>query len=311
MYIIACDADDYVEEVAYEMLYNRAIEFNADVVACAINIYDESLGTYTVHKFNTDILEKDSLKDLTKIEGGWFGECKLREPIVTGFLVGLIMGDVTTGLVIGAQLQLMWMGAVGIGPTAQLDIGTGGTIGVAAALATGTGAETAIMFGVPVAVLMQFGAAMLMTAYSGFMAKVDADIEKGKYSSITTYHYLVGLCDFLWYSILTFVVVYFGNDMINVIVNSLPEWANAGLTAVSVMLPCVGFALLLNIIMEKDLIPYLVLGFIPAAFVGRDLSIVAIVMVAAAIAMIIFQVRSKAGTKTVAATVDADDEWED
>lgn len=248
---------------------------------------------------------------LTKIEGGWFGECKLREPIVTGFLVGLIMGDVTTGLVIGAQLQLMWMGAVGIGPTAQLDIGTGGTIGVAAALATGTGAETAIMFGVPVAVLMQFGAAMLMTAYSGFMAKVDADIEKGKYSSITTYHYLVGLCDFLWYSILTFVVVYFGNDMINVIVNSLPEWANAGLTAVSVMLPCVGFALLLNIIMEKDLIPYFVLGFIPAAFVGRDLSMVAIVMVAAAIAMIIFQVRSKAGTKTVAATVDADDEWED
>ena len=77
------------------------------------------------------------------------------------------------------------------------------------------------------------------------------------------------------------------------------------------MLPCVGFALLLNIIMEKDLIPYFVLGFIPAAFVGRDLSMIAIVMVAAAIAMIIFQVHSKVGTKTVAATVDTDDEWED
>ena len=76
------------------------------------------------------------------------------------------------------------------------------------------------------------------------------------------------------------------------------------------MLPCVGFALLLNIIMEKDLIPYFVLGFIPAAFVGRDLSMVAIVMVAAAIAMIIFQIHSKVGTKTVA-VVDADDEWED
>ena len=65
---------------------------------------------------------------LTQLEGGWLGECKLREPIVTGFLVGLILGDVKQGLMIGATLQLMWMGATGIGPTAQLDIGTGGTI---------------------------------------------------------------------------------------------------------------------------------------------------------------------------------------
>ena len=78
---------------------------------------------------------------LTKIEGGWLGEAKLREPIVTGFLVGAILGDIEKGLIIGAQLQLMWMGAVAIGPTAQLDIGTGGTIGAAAAISTGTGAE--------------------------------------------------------------------------------------------------------------------------------------------------------------------------
>ena len=43
----------------------------------------------------------------------------------------------------------MWMGAVGIGPVAQLDIGIGGTIGTAVAITTGTGAETAILFGVP------------------------------------------------------------------------------------------------------------------------------------------------------------------
>lgn len=247
---------------------------------------------------------------LTKLEGNWLGEAKFREPIVTGFLVGLILGDVTKGLMIGAQLQLMWMGAVGIGPTAQLDIGTGGTIGVAAALNTGTGAETAIMFGVPVAVLMQFFSAMLMTIYSGFMAKVDADIDKMKLSSISFYHYLVGVCDFLLYCSLTFIVMYFGNDAINAIVNGLPEWANAGLSAVSVMLPCVGFALLLNIIMEKDLIPYFIIGFVPAAFVGFDLNMIAIVAIAFAIAMIIFQLRSNAAAAAPTTSV-ADDEWED
>ena len=87
---------------------------------------------------------------VSRCEGDWLGECKLREPIVTGFLVGLVLGDVKTGLIIGAELQLMWMGAVGIGPVAQLDIGIGGTIGTAVAITTGTGAETAILFGVPV-----------------------------------------------------------------------------------------------------------------------------------------------------------------
>ena len=31
---------------------------------------------------------------LSVLEGGWLGECKLREPVVTGFLVGLILGNV-------------------------------------------------------------------------------------------------------------------------------------------------------------------------------------------------------------------------
>ena len=91
---------------------------------------------------------------LTWLDGAWLGEMKFREPIVTGFLVGLILGDVKSGVMIGAQLQLIWMGAVNIGPTAQLDIGTGGTIGAAVAIATGTGAETAILFGLPISVLM-------------------------------------------------------------------------------------------------------------------------------------------------------------
>ena len=106
---------------------------------------------------------------LTQLEGNWLGECKLREPVITGFLVGLIMGDVAKGLFIGRSLQLMWMGATNIGPTANLDIGSGGTIGAAVALMTGSDLEVAVAFALPVAVIMQMLNIMKMTAFSALM----------------------------------------------------------------------------------------------------------------------------------------------
>ncbi|WP_371729414.1 PTS sugar transporter subunit IIC [Heyndrickxia coagulans] len=48
----------------------------------------------------------------------------------------------------------------------------------------------------------------------------------------------------------------------------MPDWANNGLNAVAVILPALGFALLLNILMEKTLIPFFIAGFAITAFSG-------------------------------------------
>ena len=239
---------------------------------------------------------------LTQFEGGWLGECKLREPVVTGFLVGLILGDVTKGLIIGAELQMMWMGATGIGPTAQLNIGTGGTMGTAIALTTGKGAEIAITFGLPVAVIMQFLGTLLMTAYSGVMHHADKLIDQGKDKQVEYMHYLCGFCDFMMYFSLTFIVMYFGNGAIQGIVDSFPEWANAGMAAVSKILPAMGFALLLNLQLEKDLIPFFILGFIITAY--TDLTMVAVTAIAIGIAWIVYLLKSSSMQAKV-------DEWEE
>lgn len=90
----------------------------------------------------------------------------------------------------------------------------------------------------------------------------------------------------------------------------MPEWVNTGLGGVAALLPCLGFALLLNIIMEKRLIPYFILGFIPAAYVGFDLTMIAIAAIAIALAWIVFMLRQNEGTTVVAVSA-ADDEWED
>lgn len=246
---------------------------------------------------------------LTQLEGDWLGECKLREPVITGFLVGLIMGDVTKGLLIGGALQLMWMGATNIGPTANLDIGSGGTIGAAVALMTGSDLEVAVAFALPVAVIMQMLNILKMTGFSTLMHSVDDAIDAGNEKKIIGIHYLCGLFTFLIYFTFTFVVLYVGSGVIDTIVNSIPDWAQSGLGAVAVALPAMGFALLLNLLWDTKLVPYFIIGFALAAYLGVDM--VGVCAFSVAIAIVIYEIKVGQLKMTPAASAATEDEWED
>lgn len=245
---------------------------------------------------------------LTQLEGDWLGECKLREPVITGFLVGLIMGDVAKGLFIGGSLQLMWMGATNIGPTANLDIGSGGTIGAAVALMTASDLEVAVAFALPVAVIMQMLNILKMTAFSTLMHNVDAAIDVGNEKKIIGIHFLCGLFTFMIYFTFTFVVLYVGSGVIDAIVNSIPEWAQSGLSAIAKTLPAMGFALLLNLLWDVKLVPYFIIGFAVAAYLGVDM--VGVCAISVAIALVIYEI--KVGQLNAApVAVAQEDEWED
>ena len=137
-----------------------------------------------------------------------------------------------------------------------------------------------------------------------------ADIEAGNFKSIALTHHFCNWATFALYSLVAFVAMYFGHGVIQAIADGLPAWANAGLNGVAALLPALGFALLLNIIFEKDLTPYLIIGFVLAAYAGQAITMVGITLIAFAIAMIIYQIRSNQGTVVQSASA-LDDEWED
>ena len=150
-----------------------------------------------------------------------------------------------------------------------------------------SGIEVAMAFGVPVSILMQFLQTLVDTAYSGPMHTVDKLIEEGgKDKQIIWIHWLCGILTFVMYLSLTFVALYFGNEVINVIVNNLPAWMTNGLNAVAKVLPALGFALLMNLLLEQDLIPYLIIGFALTAWLG--MSMIGVAAVSVALAWIIY-----------------------
>ena len=91
----------------------------------------------------------------------WAGLCALdqfgphlgfRKPLLASVGVGISLGDMTTAIIIGATLELMWLGVDNIGAYVPPDVISGTVVGASIAILSGANIETAIAPAVAVAV---------------------------------------------------------------------------------------------------------------------------------------------------------------
>ena len=80
-----------------------------------------------------------------------FGTVK---PTMAGFFAGLVLGDVTTGLVVGGTLNLLVLGIGNFGGASIPDYMTGALLGTAFASQIGQGAECGVTLAIPIGLLM-------------------------------------------------------------------------------------------------------------------------------------------------------------
>ncbi len=59
------------------------------------------------------------------------GTSLLSRPIVTGLFTGIVLGDVKTGIIMGATLELAFIGSFSVGASIPPDVVTGGILGTA------------------------------------------------------------------------------------------------------------------------------------------------------------------------------------
>ncbi len=67
-----------------------------------------------------------------------FGITMLGRPLFTSLFVGLILGDVQQGVIVGAALESMFMGAIMVGAAVPPEVYASGVLGCAFAVITGT-----------------------------------------------------------------------------------------------------------------------------------------------------------------------------
>ncbi|HFQ2098503.1 TPA: PTS N-acetylgalactosamine transporter subunit IIC [Providencia stuartii] len=219
------------------------------------------------------------------------GLTHFHRPVVIGPIVGLILGDVQTGLLVGGTLELVWMGMVPLAGAQPPNVVIGGIIGTTFAIMTRADPKVAIGIAVPFSIAVQGCITLLFTLYSPMMHKCDEMVKKLNWRGIEMVNYFGILILFSFYFIVAFLPIYFGADAASAMVQKAPQWLLDGLAVAGGMMPAIGFSLLMKIMMKKTYVAYFILGFISVTFL--NMPIIAVALGAFAIALIDFFNRTR------------------
>ena len=196
------------------------------------------------------------------------GQHMLDRPIIIGPVVGLICGDLQTGLIIGGSLELVWMGLVGIGTSTPPDVVVGSALAVALAIKTGATYETTLALAIPISLLAQIGSIGVCILNTAFAHRADRCAEKEDYRGVELSNWMGTGLYFIFKFTMILVGYLVGSELITIIVNNIPEVIKSGLGQSGNLLPALGIAMLIQITWDKKFGAFLFMGFGLAAFLG-------------------------------------------
>ena len=210
-------------------------------------------------------------------------------PLFAATFTGLVLGDVQTGLMIGATLQLMTLGVATYGGATVPDFLSGAIMGTAYAIISGKGAEYGIGVAVPIGLLLTQLDILGRMANTFFQHKADRYAEEGNYKGVERCNVL-GIFPWTISRVIpVFIGLAFGEQVVNAINNWIPIWVMNGL---------------------KAYWPYFIIGFVLLAYGAQFFSVLGVALVGLALAAIYVMNHNKGGAATTSGTVIYEDDEE-
>ena len=220
------------------------------------------------------------------VVGGYY---ILGRPLVAGFLIGLVFGDVQAGVLCGLAVQGVFIASMHTGGTSSSEITYASYGGIGLALATTKDPAVAVTLAIFIG--QTFGLIFYNLRMEGFSyfnhkaekAAANLDI-KGLILNQIVYTQFI---TFLVRVIPIMLAIYFGKDLVESLLKSMPEVVTHIVSVLGGVLPALGIAMLMNILIKKKAeLVFFFLGFVLIAF--AKLNTVALVFIAAAFAYVVY-----------------------
>lgn len=193
--------------------------------------------------------------------------------IILSFGVGIILGNLPVALSVGAISELAYMGfGVGAGGTVPPNPIGPGIFGTLLAITTAGSKnaitpEAALALSTPIAVGIQFLQTFVYTLFAGAPGLAKKSLKEGNIGG-----FKVAANGTIWaFALVGFALGVIGASSTETLTNLfklIPPVLLSGLTLAGKMLPAIGFAMILSVMAKKDLIPYIILGYVLAVYFG-------------------------------------------
>lgn len=232
-------------------------------------------------------------------------------PLMTGLIVGLVMGDVAGAMVVTAAIQLIYMGVFAPGGAMPSEPAVAAAIAVPVALLGGLNPESAIAVAVPVGLLgsylYQFR--FFINVFIGRLT--DRAAERLDHGGVTRAIILYPIISaFLLYVPLIFVALYWGAPVIADVVSTLE-----GTAAVHVLevigggLAAIGIATTIYVIGRREYIVFFLLAFFMSViFKDLGITMVTYAIIGTVVAAMFVLAKDKGGPSASLAGDDFDDD---
>lgn len=235
----------------------------------------------------------------------------LVRPIVTGPIVGLVLGDLETGCIMGGMLEAVYMGIVSVGGGAPADAFGATVICTTFVISGGLSMEAGLALALPIGTLTARIPQLILPIHAYFVLKFEKYAEEGdtkKFCRLQqAYRFIVAR---LVQTIVIFFAIWIGADNVQAVFDYLPEFILQGLTVAGGLLPAVGLGILTSMIFNKQQGAWLFIGFALSAYLG--LGTMAVAILAGCAAVITFfndsELQNTMAVKSIAVGSDGDEE---
>lgn len=201
-------------------------------------------------------------------------ERQFHRPLVACTLMGLALGDLTTGIILGGFLELIALGWMNVGAAMAPDSALASTISALVVIQGHQNIDTGIAIAVPLAAAGQVLTIFVRTITVFFQHQADNFAKTANFRGIELMHLSGMALQGLRVAIPTAIVALISSEELTRLLNMIPAEVTVGLRIAGGMITVVGFAMVINMMRSKALMPFFFLGFIAAAAIPATQSIV-------------------------------------
>ncbi|MDO4916109.1 MAG: PTS mannose/fructose/sorbose transporter subunit IIC [Rothia sp. (in: high G+C Gram-positive bacteria)] len=216
-------------------------------------------------------------------------ERQFHRPIVACTLMGLVLGDLHTGIILGGSLELIALGWMNVGAAMAPDAALASTIASLVVIEGHQSIGEGIALAVPLAAAGQVLTIFVRTITVFFQHQADRFATNANFKGVEFMHFAGLALQGLRVAIPTAAVAAVaGTHIVQTWLDAIPEVVTGGLQVAGGFIVVVGYAMVINMMRAKALMPFFFLGFVLAAFIP-DLNLVGLGIMGACLAVIYVQ----------------------